>query len=310
LFVGAPGVGKMSMARAFATALNCQNHGEDACGVCSSCHKMAVGAHPDYHEVAREDEKTGIVIDQVRAVIKSAQHRPYEGRFQVFIVDQAETMTTEAANALLKTLEEPTVDNVLVLVTPAPHQLLPTVVSRCQMLRFGRVPEEGVRRWLRERQELSDEDAALVAALADGSIGRAEHMPVDFLKTTRLDLFTQLAEAADDSPTQALALGVKLREAGDDLRDVLELLAGFVRDAVVWKTSGDAQRVRHRDAAPLIEHYAAKHQTRDLLGKIRALVYARRLVERNVSKDAIVDGLCLELLAAEPTTFARGRLPR
>lgn len=310
LFAGPPGVGKASTAKIFAAALNCLNAEDDACGECRSCRKMADGNHPDFSIVQREEGKKQIVIGQVRELIKKTQYSPFEGKYKVFLLDGVEDITIEAANALLKTLEEPTKQTVIVLVTPAPHQLPSTVVSRCQMLRFGPLEEKLVKDWAEKELDLNEEDATLVASLADGSLGKAGSLDVEFLHETRISLFQQLAEADTAAPAQALALSMMLREAGEDLRDGIELLTGFLRDAVVWQISESEKKIRNRDALPLIRMYAGKHDRADLLAKLRSLVYARRLVERNVNKDAIVNGLSLDLIGTQQTDYARGRLPR
>jgi len=310
LFAGPPGIGKYTVARTFAAALNCQTLPDDACGVCPSCRKFAAGNHPDFVAGTRRDDKTVIVIEQIREVIHSAQYAPFEGKFKVYLIDGAEQLNTEAANALLKTLVEPNARTVFVLVTPASHLLLPTVVSRCQTLRFGLLEDSQIRAWLDQQGEWPPEDAALLARLAEGSIGRATALDLDFIRGPRLSLFQDLAAAAPDDAAAAVLLGDRLSAAAPDLRDGLELLAGFVRDALIWRISGDAERVRNRDALEAIQRYAARLPLAALGAKIRSLVQARRLIERNVNKSAIVGGLCLDLIATAPTSFAEGRLPR
>lgn len=310
LFAGAPGVGKATTARVFAAALNCQSLPDDACGTCISCHKMAEGNHPDYFEIAREADKKNITIDKIREAIKQTQYRPYEGRYKVFLIDGAEQMTIEAANALLKTLEEPTAQTVFILVTPAPHQLPSTVVSRCQTLRFNAIEQTQVSQWAQMNLGMDEQDADLAAALAEGSLGRAETLDLGALRETRLALFESLVADDDPEEIRAMKLGSVLLQQCDDLRDGIELLAGFIRDAVLWQISGDEQRLRNRDVHDLITQYAGRYESKALLAKTRSLVYAWRLVERNVNKTAIAEGLSLDLITRKPTSFAAGRLPR
>ncbi len=310
LFAGPPGVGKRTVARTFAAALNCLDRPDDACGVCRSCRKMAQGNHPDFHEIARAEDKTAILIEQVRELIKTLQYAPYEGRVKVCLIAGAEQLNEAAANALLKTLEEPNARTTLVLTSSAPQQLLPTVVSRCQTLRFGLLTEDQVRAWVVEHLGVGEEDAALIAALAEGSLGRAAALDLEFLRGPRLALFQALAATPADSVAAALALADRLLEVDPGLTRGIELLAGFVRDAVAWNAAGDPRRLRNRDAHDAVAQYAGRMTIAALTRKIRSLARARRLVERNVAKPAVAAGLCLDLASPTPTGFTKGRLPR
>ena len=178
-FAGPPGVGKRTAALALAQAVNClspvregtQGVGPDACGACRACVRIAAGRHPDVAFVTIED-KTVITIEQIRDMVARTGLRAYEGFVKVWIVDPADRMSEEAANAFLKTLEEPTSDLLFILVTTAFPALLPTIRSRCQEVRFASLDESHLRTIL-ERQGWSAEDAASAAVAARGSAERA-----------------------------------------------------------------------------------------------------------------------------------------
>ena len=201
IFDGPEGVGKRTAAVALAQAINCPQpvpfaeiDGADACGVCASCKRIARGVHADVLLIEPGDSGT-IKVDQVREAIDRAAYRPFEGRRRVVIVDVADAMVAEAQNALLKTLEEPPAGSMFVLVTARPDMLLPTVRSRCQRLRFGRLSPGDVASVLTRVHGYEPGPAHAAASAADGSVGAALEGASEEFSDAR-DAAVQLLESA------------------------------------------------------------------------------------------------------------------
>jgi DNA polymerase-3 subunit delta' len=171
MFEGPDGVGKRSAALGLALALTCAVEPGEGCGRCDSCRRIEAGLHPDVPVFAAETAQ--IVIDQAQAIVGLAQSRPHEAAVRVIIIDGAERLNLSAANCLLKTLEEPADGTHLVLVTSAPDRILPTIRSRSQRVRFRALPAEALVALLIAAHGVEPRRAAVAAALADGSVGRA-----------------------------------------------------------------------------------------------------------------------------------------
>src|SRR6187397_1628489 len=205
LFAGPRGVGKRRVAVGLAETLNCPTPvttpdlPRDACGECASCRRIARGVHPDV-PVVEPGELGSIKIEQVRDVVDRAGYRPFEGRRRLVIVDEAEAMVAAAQNALLKTLEEPPPASVFVLISSMPDALLPTVLSRCQRLRFGDLSAADVADALMRDHGYKETEARAAAADAEGSIGRAlsvESAGVSDAREMALRLLEQTARTND-----------------------------------------------------------------------------------------------------------------
>jgi DNA polymerase-3 subunit delta' len=236
LFEGPAGVGKRLTARALALALNCEERGADSCGVCEGCRKITAGVHPDVRWLTLTEGKRRIPIDAVREAERWIAVRPHEGLAKVLIVEPAEQMSDQAANALLKTLEEPRPGSFLVLVTARASSLLPTVRSRCQRIRFGPL-DRGTVADLLVLQGAAPEEADLVAALSEGSLERAAGFLGDELGD-RIDRAMTLAEGAVDRlPLDGMSVAASMRGDRDEVLAVLELLL-VVLDEVLWVGSG------------------------------------------------------------------------
>jgi DNA polymerase-3 subunit delta' len=237
LFEGPVGVGKRSTAAAWAMALNCEERGDDSCGSCESCRKIEAEIHPDVRRLTVPEGKRRIPIEAVREAERWIALRPHEGRAKVLIVEPAEQMSAQAANALLKTLEEPRPGSFLALVTARASSLLPTVRSRCQRVRFGPLARDTVADILVQEGANPDE-AALAAALSEGSLERAEGYLGEEL-ADRIDRVMTLAEcAAEELPLDGLGVAASLRGDRDEVLAVLETLL-VVLDEILWVCSGD-----------------------------------------------------------------------
>ena len=201
LFVGNEGIGKKWAAVQFSKALNCLNNpveSGDACDQCLSCRKIDEGLHPDL--LLLEPENQVLKVDQVRQMQRVLAFKPYEGRRRVCIIAAADRMAPHMSNILLKTLEEPPLHTVIVLLARHPRMMLPTILSRCQMIRFHPLPVPLVSQWLSQQRGLDEKEAHLLAGLSEGSPGKAlelreqiqqiprENLLRDFLGPTKLSL--------------------------------------------------------------------------------------------------------------------------
>lgn len=171
LFTGQEGVGKETTAKAIVYHLFCNVSQDEPCGSCPSCQKLDKGVHPDLFIV--EPEKREIKIGQVRALEREMHFRPINAEYRVVIIKSAERLNPEAGNALLKSLEEPPPYVIFFLITENPSRLLPTIVSRCQVVRFRPLPKEIIKDHLMKRLSLDEEFAETLAELSAGSLGRA-----------------------------------------------------------------------------------------------------------------------------------------
>jgi len=265
LITGPSRIGKTTLARVFAAALNCT--GETVpCGTCRSCTLIAKDAHPDIITVEAETERGSLKIDQVRDLQQSLALRPYEARYRVAILRRFHEANPAAANALLKTLEEPAPNAVLLLTANSTDQLLPTIVSRCQPLHLRPLPLETVREALEWHWDAPQDIARKLARLSGGRMGWAIHALQDpselEVRNAALDaLYTALQgnrrirfDLIQQLPQDKLTLLTYLDVWQGFWRDVL-LLASGSRTAIMNVDHHEAIR----DLAQLIELEAAQH---------------------------------------------------
>ena len=181
LFTGAPGIGRRSLALEFARAINCTQPPApgDFCGTCRVCTQTARMQQPDLGIVTAESEGAMIKVDQVRALQRSLSLTPYEARYRIALLLNFQTANPNAQNALLKTLEEAPRQVILLLTADAPENLLPTIASRCEILRLRPVAVEVLEEALRTRWQLEPERARLLASLSNGRAGLALRMAAD-----------------------------------------------------------------------------------------------------------------------------------
>jgi DNA polymerase III subunit delta' len=298
IFAGPEGVGKRMAAFALAQLVNCLHPlVDDACGTCASCTRIARMIHSDVLLIEPGDTGT-IKVDQVREAIERTGYRPFEGRRRVVIIDDVDAMMAEAQNALLKTLEEPPASSMFVLVTPRPDMLLPTVRSRCQQLRFGRLTADEIAGVLTAAHEYSAAEARAAASVADGSVGQALEGAADELVEAReaaVDLLQRVAGAAD--PRRRLDGAKVLAGAGDrdELRRRLRALASMLRDMSVLGARADAHHLANADLIADLRRLAGSFDPERSTTAFAAVDRALEAVDRNASPKIVADWLAFQL---------------
>jgi DNA polymerase-3 subunit delta' len=308
LFAGPPGVGKRRTAGAVAEALNCQQpvssegFERDACGVCSSCLRIARGVYPDVLTLAPDD--TGALkIDEIREAVDRAGYRPFEGRRRVVVIDEADAMAPPAQSALLKTLEEPPASSVFLLVSSMPDVLLPTVRSRCSMLRFGGLTPREVADELVRAHGYDARDAHAAASEADGSIGRAlAARSVDLAEARAAAQAVLEQTARGTNPLQRLDAAKELARKGADAAEerdrlavCLRLLSALLRDVGLLASEADPRVLANQDLQDEIARLA-RHFSPDRSRQAFAAVdEALAALERNASPKVVADWVALQL---------------
>jgi len=295
IFSGLSSIGKKTLAIAFAQALNCENAAlqNDSCGTCPSCKKMIHGNHPDILTVATDAQF--IRIDAIRDIQRQMTFKPLEGRKRLFIIDDADKMNEQAANALLKTLEEPSADNVIILVTSRPYWLPQTILSRCRHLRMNPLPADTVARFLVEQKQLDPSKALLLASLSGGSIGQAQVLNSEDMIAFRVELGRLLTVTNRNDPMSLLILSSFLGQDKKEIRQGLAILNTYFRDALVYKETAKSSMIINADSLPVVSSLARRLRGEQILRNIALVSKSNETIEMNVNKSLTLEAMAFKL---------------
>jgi DNA polymerase III subunit delta' len=318
LFVGEDGVGKKLFALELAKALNCREPvGVEACDHCSSCVRIAQSKFPEYADDKENKEKIIrsdhpdvalarpynriLRIGPMRELEQEANYRPFEGGARIFIIEEAHRLNEASSNALLKTLEEPPATSHLILITPRPASLLPTIRSRCQMVRFAPLAPKEIEAHLLKGKQVSPADANLLATVARGSIGRA--------LSTDLESYRQQREAMMDV-VSALVLTndrARLLRASEEMNDAkrkdeyeprLDALATLIHDVWVLSLGAPVEQLLNQDLRAQLSKIVSTLDSRRAARWLSQIEQHRRGLDVNINRKVATDALFLTMAEA------------
>lgn len=301
LFSGPPRIGKSLLAHRFAQTLLCTGGPDprvsplNPCNTCLACRKVLHSNHPDVHVVTKAPDKQFIVIEQIRALQNDSSRRTLEGRRNVFLIPDAHQMNVQAANCLLKTLEEPEPDVVLLLTVPEPGLLLPTIISRVQQLPMQLLTTTKIRQALVEDWEADPKEADLVAALAAGRMGWAvQAIEDEEMMEERKAQLEGLAKLPTLNRVQRFDFVQRLASDSERAREMLELFLLWWRDLVL-ASNNCLDLTVNVDMRDLLKTQASKILPNQAQQMVRSILKTLEALEQNVNTRMALEVLMLDM---------------
>jgi len=304
LFTGIAGIGKTMTAMALSMALNCRaSIAGEGCGQCPACRQLLGGNSPDFFCLAPDGQN--VKIEQIRELNRQLAFAPV-ARFRVSVIRKAEAMTGEAANAFLKTLEEPPSGNILVLNTTEPIDLLPTIVSRCQRLSFEPIPVGEVCGWLMKEKGLPETEAHIIGHISQGSPGLALEMLETGFQEKRREWIANLLALHDMKRAEAVSLAFDMAtraknrqgSSGDGENGLLTLMGIWktcYRDLLVASSAGRTAELINVDFQEPLKNLAGRYRIKDLVECMLMVDRADREIKRMRNPSLVMENLVLRL---------------
>lgn len=295
---GEKGAGKKLLANLFAMSLQCQNREEDgdACGKCQSCKQAMNNNQPDIIKVTHEKPNT-ISIDDIREQVNNdVAIKPYSSRYKIYIIADADMMSVQAQNAILKTIEEPPEYAVIMLLTENAETLLPTIRSRCVMLKLRNIKDQLVKKYLMEQMQVPDYKADVCVAFAQGNMGKAimlatsEHF--NEIKEEAVHLLRNINEMEQSELSEAVKRCISYKL---DITDYMDVIAIWYRDVLIYKATRNVDRVVFSDQLKYIKERASKSSYEGIEIILDALEKAKSRIKANVNFELTMELLLLTI---------------
>lgn len=295
LFSGPEGLGKKLFAFGLAKAVNCLKGNDDFCGCCDSCLRMDKGNHPDIFFL--EPDGQSIKIDQMRSFQSSIRYRPFMAKRRVCIIDQAEVMTVSAANALLKTLEEPPGEMMLILITSNLDVILPTIRSRCQVHSFRPLSQDEMTRLLMERLAVPADKVRLLSAFAQGSLKKVQGLELADLLTKRERMMALMELLKTQSIDRFFQEAKQLTEAEnpEDLQKFLHLWLYWYYDIWRYQVTASEHLLMNLDCQDQIRRQASLWPRLKIEENIRLVFEACQALQRNANRQLTIEVMFMQL---------------
>ena len=309
LFYGQESVGKRFTAIEVCKALNCETLSPvDSCDKCPSCLKIEKRIHPDLFileptKSSPSARKAIIRIEEVRELQKKLAYLPYEGNTKVAIINNAERMTPQAANSFLKTLEEPPTKTLIILIASNPHQLLPTVVSRCQGIRFYPLPSEAIKKIIchhleTETGESQPEEIELRSRRSMGQVAHA--LEEDLLKTSqdREELIRLISIVSFKRMDQVFLWTKAKAKQTERIQLILDELTRVLRDAALIKIDPEARGVINKDLTEQLKILALQKSTPALLTMFETVQNTKVAIKSNANSQLALENMLIDFCEA------------
>ena len=283
-------------AQLFAMTLQCERGGINPCNECHSCRQAVSGNHPDIIRVTHEKPNT-ISVDDVRVQINNdIMIKPYNGKYKIYIVPDADLMTPQAQNALLKTIEEPPEYAVIFLLTENADSLLPTILSRCVVLKIKNVKDVLIKKYLMEHMSIPDYQAEICAAFAQGNMGRAIMLASsEYFNEIKEETIQMMKYIKDMELPELLAAIRKISSYKVGVTDILDLISVWFRDVLLYKATKDVNGVIFADQMKYIKERANTSSYEGIEIILKGIETAKARLKANVNFDLVMELLLLTI---------------
>lgn len=296
VLVGEAGAGKKTLADIYAMTLQCEKGGAVPCKICDPCKKANSKNHPDIIYVEHE-KSNSIGVDEIRAqVVDDVGIRPYSGRYKIYIISDADKMTTQAQNAILKTIEEPPDYAVFLLLTTNVDALLPTIRSRCVRLDVRPVSDALVKQYLVENMHVPEHEAGAGAAFAQGNIGRAEKAAGDAYFDEMAQKVLYILKYAPKMEIHEWVEALKkISDGKQDIYDQLDIIQVWFRDVLMFKATREVDNLVFKQEINFIKEQASERSYEGIENIISAADKAKVRLQANVNFDLAMELLFLTI---------------